>query len=105
MAVRIGVFMPVGRRTVLAAAMIGAAGLGFAASGAQAKELKLAHFMSPKHPMHVHLMAPMVKELAKASGGDLTIRIYPGGELGKGPAAQFKRAVTGVADITFGLHG
>lgn len=105
MAVRIGARMPLGRKMVFAAAIIGAAGLGLAAPGAQAKELKLAHFMSPKHPMHVHLMAPMVQELAKVSGGDLTIRIYPGGELGKGPAAQFKRAVTGVADITFGLHG
>jgi TRAP-type C4-dicarboxylate transport system substrate-binding protein len=39
------------------------------------------------------------------SGGALTIRTYPGGELGAGGAAQFKRAVDGIADITWGLQG
>ncbi|MHA1536773.1 MAG: TRAP transporter substrate-binding protein [Alphaproteobacteria bacterium] len=72
---------------------------------AEAKELKLAHFVSPKHPMHRFVMAPMAKDLAAATNGKLTIRIYPAGALGKGPKAQFKRAATGVADITFGLHG
>ncbi|MDE0794874.1 MAG: TRAP transporter substrate-binding protein [Alphaproteobacteria bacterium] len=33
------------------------------------------------------------------------MRIYPGGALGKGPVAQFKRAVDGIADVTFGLPG
>ncbi len=69
------------------------------------EELKLAHFMSPKHPMDRFLMRPWSKEIAKITNNDLTVRIYPGGELGKGPRAQFKRAVDGVADITFGLQG
>ncbi len=69
------------------------------------QELKLAHFMSPKHPMDVHMMSPWVAELAKLSKGSLKVRIYPGGELGKGPQEQFKRAVDGIADITFGLQG
>ena len=50
-------------------------------------------------------MRPWAKEIAKITNNDLTARIYPGGELGKGPRAQFKRAVDGVADITFGLQG
>ena len=70
-----------------------------------AGELKLAHFMSPKHPMDRFLMRPWSKELDKLSSSALTVRIYPGGALGKGPVAQFKRAVDGVADITFGLPG
>jgi TRAP-type C4-dicarboxylate transport system substrate-binding protein len=69
------------------------------------EELKIAHFMSPKHPMDRFLMRPWAKEIAKVTNNDLTARIYPGGELGKGPRAQFKRAVDGVADITFGLQG
>ncbi len=69
------------------------------------EELKIAHFMSPKHPMDRFLMRPWAKEIAKITNNDLTARIYPGGELGKGPRAQFKRAVDGVADITFGLQG
>ncbi len=76
-----------------------------AAGPAQAVELKLAHFMSPKHPMDRFIMRPWTKEIAKASGGALTVKIYPGGALGKGPKAQFKRAVDGIADITFGLQG
>lgn len=72
---------------------------------AGAAELKLAHFMSPRHPMDSKVMRPWTEQVKKMSGGSLTIRIYPGGELGKGPRAQYKRAVDGVADMTFGLQG
>ncbi len=79
--------------------------IGLAAGAATAKELKVAHFMSPKHPMHARVMAPMVEALAKVSDGKLTARIYPAGELGKGPVQQYKRAIDGVADIVFGIPG
>ncbi len=69
-----------------------------------AKELKLAHFMPPVHTLHEKVFMPLAEELAKATGGDLTIAIYPAGALGKGPVQQYKRAVEGVADITFGIH-
>lgn len=72
---------------------------------AMSAEIKLAHFMSPRHPMDRFLMRPWTEEVAKATNNALTIRIYPGGALGKGPVAQFKRAVDGVADVTFGLPG
>lgn len=65
------------------------------------KELKLAHFMSPVHPLHQKVFLPLCKKLAKATNGDITIKIYPSGALGKGPVQQYKRAVDGVADITF----
>jgi len=81
------------------------AGVPGAGSTAEAKELKLAHFVSPKHPMHRFLMAPMAKDVAKASKGKLTIKIYPAGALGKGPRQQYNRVVDRVADITFGLQG
>lgn len=84
----------------IAAGML--SGLG---GGAHAVELKLAHFMSPKHPMDRFIMRPWSEEVATLSGGDLRIRIYPGGALGKGPVAQYKRAVDGVADVAFGLPG
>jgi len=70
-----------------------------------ALELKLAHFMSPKHVMHAQVLEPLAAELAEATGGALTIQIYPAGELGAGPQQQYQRAVNGVADITFGLQG
>ncbi len=91
------------RRAVATVLLTGAATLAGAQAGAG--ELKLAHFMSPKHPMDRFIMRPWSKEIGKMSGGDLTVKIYPGGALGKGPVAQFKRAVDGIADITFGLPG
>lgn len=69
-----------------------------------AKELKLAHFMPPVHTLHEKVFQPLAIELAKATGGELTLVIYPAGALGKGPVQQYKRAVEGVADITFGIH-
>jgi TRAP-type C4-dicarboxylate transport system substrate-binding protein len=84
----------------IALALILAAGPALAQT-----ELKVAHFMSPKHPMHEHMLAPMAENLKALSGGKLTARIYPAGELGKGPIEQLKRAQTGVADIAFGLIG
>ena len=70
-----------------------------------AADLKLAHFTSPKHPMDRFFMRPWTKKVLKMSGGSLNIKIYPGGKLGKGPRAQYKRAIDGVADMTFGLQG
>ena len=70
-----------------------------------AKELRLAHFSSPKHPMDRLFMRPWTKKVNKMSGGQLSVKIFTGGKLGKGPRAQFKRAVDGVADITWGLQG
>lgn len=92
------------KSTITFAATFALAGV-LAAGPAAAVELKLAHFMSPKHPMDRFIMRPWTKEIAEASGGALTVKIYPGGALGKGPVAQFKRAVDGIADITFGLQG
>ncbi len=80
-----------------------AAALTLAVSAAAAQtELKIAHFMSPKHPMHEHMLAPLVDELKQVSGGKLTARIYPVGELGKGP--QLKRAQSGIDYPRLGKH-
>lgn len=72
---------------------------------ATATEIKLAHFMSPRHPMDRFLMRPWSEQVAKMTDGALKVRIFPGGALGKGPRAQFKRAVDGIADIAFGVPG
>lgn len=93
----------VSRRLFSAAILAGIMALGAGQAGAA--ELKLAHFMSPKHPMDRFIMRPWSKEIGKLSSGGLTVKIYPGGALGKGPVAQFKRAVDGVADVAFGLQG
>tara|TARA_A100001037_G_C15117265_1_gene622010 strand:- start:1073 stop:2101 length:1029 start_codon:yes stop_codon:yes gene_type:complete len=94
---------------LISTALVGVIALGgaqyFGSQNASAAELRLAHFTSPKHPMDRLFMRPWTKQVSKMSGDKLTIKIFPGGKLGKGPRAQFKRAVDGVADITFGLQG
>jgi TRAP-type C4-dicarboxylate transport system substrate-binding protein len=70
----------------------------------RAVELKLAHFVAPTHPYHP-VFQWLASEVSKETGGALTIRIFPGGELGANPAEQFNRAVDGVADIAFVIPG
>ncbi len=72
---------------------------------AQADELKLAHFSSTKYHLHVEMFVPLGEKLAEATGGETTIRIYPGGELGAGPVKQYDRVIDGVADIVYALPG
>ncbi len=72
---------------------------------AQADELKLAHFSSTKYHLHVEMFVPLADNLAEATGGETTIRIYPGGELGAGPVKQYDRVIDGVADIGYALPG
>ncbi|MGD9331520.1 MAG: TRAP transporter substrate-binding protein [Desulfobacterales bacterium] len=68
---------------------------------AAATELKLAHFMPTVHTLHQEVFLPLAEKVSQTTHGALTIKIYPSGALGKGPVQQYKRAVTGVADITF----
>ncbi len=72
---------------------------------AHSEELKLAHFSSTKHPLHNGLFVPLTEQIATKTAGSVTMRVYPGGELGKGPAKQYDRVIDGVADIVFGLQG
>lgn len=68
-----------------------------------AEELSVAHFVSPNHPMDRLVIRPLTEDIAETSDGALTMRIYPAGELGAGPAQQYKRVMTGVADVVFGI--
>lgn len=72
---------------------------------AQAKELKMATFMSPKHPINKGVLPPLAKAIAAETGGSLTLKLFPSGQLGKGPVAQYKRVIENVAEITFGIQG
>lgn len=69
-----------------------------------AEELSVANFVPPQHHTNAVLFQWFADEVAERSGGTLTIKVYPAGQLGAGPVQQYKRAVEGVADITFGLQ-
>ena len=67
---------------------------------AQTIELKFAHFMSPKHIQHQKSFDPFTEKVAELTKGQVKIKIYPGGALGK--PKQLPDAVkTGITDIAF----
>lgn len=87
-------------KTILgSAAAIAIAGMTYA------DELKLAHFSSTKYHLHNEMFLPLAEKISEATGGVTTIRVYPGGELGKGPVKQYDRVLDGVADIVYALPG
>ncbi|WP_373354905.1 TRAP transporter substrate-binding protein [Pseudoroseicyclus sp. CXY001] len=75
------------------------------AGPAAAETLKLAHWVPPQHTLTASTVEPLVNGVSEATGGELTIDVYPGGELGAGPLEQYVRVVQGVADIVWGLQG
>ena len=77
--------------------------LGLSAQSAAAEELTVATFVPPQHHTNTVMFKWFGEELEKWSGGSLTLKLFPAGQLGAGPVQQFKRAVEGVADITFGV--
>jgi len=87
--------------------MMGAAALAIASMmplKSFAEELSVANFVPPQHHTNAVLFKWFADEVAERSGGSLTVKVFPAGQLGAGPVQQYKRAVEGVADITFGLQ-
>jgi len=62
-----------------------------------ADTLKVSTFVPPKHAFN-RMLTAWGEELAEKSGGDLTIDLFPAGQLGP-PPRQYDLAATGAADI------
>ena len=92
------------KRTGIYMAAVAAAGMLAAPQVISAAELKIASFPGPKHPVNARMLSPWVDKVNATSSG-LTAKLFVAGKLGKGPAKQFKRALDGVADMSFGLQG
>ena len=88
--------------TRLAAAALFLAGLSAAA---RAEELKFASFVPPQHTITASVIDKLAEGVSAATNGALTIRNYPGGELGAGPVEQYVRVVQGAADMSWSLQG
>lgn len=84
---------------------LAAVGFALAAVSASAEELKFANFMAPTHPYVAGAFQPFADQVAAATGGSVTVKLYNGGELGAGPVDQFARVVDGVAELAVGLPG
>lgn len=91
--------------TTIATTLAATLALTASASMLRAQELSLAYFMGPKHPMNAAVFTPFAEKLAELSGGELTVRQYPGGALNSVPPKQYAILLDGVADIVFTLPG
>jgi TRAP-type transport system periplasmic protein len=76
-----------------------------AATSAAAEEMKFANFMPPTHPYVEGAFQPFADMVEEKTGGEITVRLYSGGELGPGPVEQYSRVVDGVADFAVSLPG
>lgn len=85
--------------------LIGAAAAVATALPLAAEELKFANFTPPFHTINASVIEKLNADLSAATGGELTVRGYHGGELGAGPVEQYVRVLQGVADIGWGLPG
>ncbi|MCK5165105.1 MAG: TRAP transporter substrate-binding protein [Desulfobacula sp.] len=65
-------------------------------------ELKLAHFMPSMHVQHVKAFEPFAKTVAELSKGEVTVKIYPSGQLGN-PKTMVDSIRMGITDIGFVL--
>ncbi len=65
----------------------------------EAKELSLAHFLTPGHVLDEDVFTPFAERLAKVSDGRMTVKQYPGGALNSSAPAQYSMLLGGVADI------
>jgi len=89
--------------TSMLAAVLGAMAAAPAAWAQQKFEMKLAYFVGDQHAMSKWLIK-WSDNLAKDSGGRITVKRFPGSQMG--PVQQhFDFARTGQADVAWFLHG
>ncbi|MBX9761338.1 MAG: TRAP transporter substrate-binding protein [Beijerinckiaceae bacterium] len=96
------------RRTFLGgAAVAGAAsGLGLSVGPAfAAEELKLATFVPNTHIIMAKVLTPWAEKIAKDSGGQLAVRMFPSMQLGGKPPELYRQMARGISDICFTLPG
>ena len=58
-----------------------------------------------EYVLHGPIFQKLADDLAAATDNEVTIKIYPAGALGKGPVEQYQRAVSRIAEISYGLPG
>lgn len=85
--------------------LIASAALALSTTAALAEELSFANFMPPGHPYVAGAFQPFADMVAEKTDGEVTVKLYSGGELGPGPVEQVNRAMDGVADFAISLPG
>jgi TRAP-type C4-dicarboxylate transport system substrate-binding protein len=86
--------------------LIAALAVCTAVGSAQAQEqLRFASFEPPVAFLTSQVLTPWAEEVSAASNGTLEIQMFPGGTLGRDPAAQLSLVENGVADIAWIVPG
>lgn len=89
----------------VAAALALAAGAATTSAALADSTWKLATFVPPVYVLHEPVFEKFASDFEAATDGSVKVQIYPSGELGAGPVEQYKRAVSRIAEITYGLPG
>jgi TRAP-type C4-dicarboxylate transport system substrate-binding protein len=91
-------------KKLLAASFVAASLAALMSSSALAQdtpvELRFAHWVPPQHPLHVTGMTEWIDSISEASGGSITITLYPAQQLGQA-GDHYDMARDGIADIAF----
>ena len=78
---------------------------GFLATPALAEELRFSSFEPPVAFLTAKVFPAWGKAVEDATKGEVTVKIYSGGTLGRSPAQQLKLVEDGVADLAFIVPG
>lgn len=76
-----------------------------AAASADPITLRFSSFEPPQAFITSKILTPWAQRVTADSKGTLKIEMYPGGTLGRDPAAQLKLVIDGVADIAWIVPG
>jgi TRAP-type C4-dicarboxylate transport system substrate-binding protein len=86
-------------KTMLTRCFLAAAVAGVTAASAQAETtLRMAHFWPGASGINEDIFEAWAETIEEASGGDLTVEMFPSGTLAK-PDAIYEAAANGIADI------
>jgi TRAP-type C4-dicarboxylate transport system substrate-binding protein len=67
--------------------------------------LKVHHFLPPQSTTHAKLLMPWKADIEKASGGRISVELYPSMQLGGKPPQLLDQARNGVVDVVWTLPG
>lgn len=91
-------------RTGKAALLAAAWGLALAGASAQAQTtLTLSNWVPPQHPIVVYMMKPWADEVAKATGGRVTISMLP--KAVAAPNQHYDATINGQVDVAWATYG
>lgn len=72
---------------------------------AKAEQLRFSSFEPPVAFLTAKVFPEWGRRVEEATGGDVTVKMFAGGTLGRSPAQQLKLVADGVADVAFIVPG